>query len=85
MGDESGGGVVAGVCPVSAVDMDREDRSGMMVWGSGTTGREGRMGTVVLGQCGWWADGSDGRDILPLAKVLGEGITEISSSPALCL
>ena len=53
-GEESGGGSVAGepsgagVCPVSVADIDRVDRSGMMVWGSGTTGREGRVGTVVL-------------------------------------
>ena len=94
-GDESdgrsvaGGACVAGVCPVSAVDMGTEDRSGMMVWGSGTTGREGRMGTVMFGQCGWWAGGRDGRDILPLpgirgtlslAEVLGGGIMEISLS-----
>ena len=58
-GEESGDGGVAvepcgaRVCPDSAADIDRVDRSRRMVWGSGTTGREGRVGTVVLGQCDW--------------------------------
>jgi hypothetical protein len=38
---------------VQTPDMDRVDMSGRMVWGSGSTGREGRVNTVVLGQCGW--------------------------------